>query len=211
MKTQEKKLILEYLQRLFPNAECELEFSSGYELIVSVILSAQCTDKRVNMTTPALFKKYPTFLDLARADRVDVENIIKPCGFFHNKAKNIIECSKAVIEKFGGQLPKSVEEMMTLPGVGMKTAKVVCGNLYKSNVIAVDTHVKRVSNRLGIVDESNPDKISKMLESEFFDDLSSVHHRFVLFGRYFCKSQKPNCSECELKNICKYYKMQNNK
>ena len=209
MKEQEKKVILEYLEKLFPNAMCELNFGNEYELVVSVILSAQCTDKRVNATTPALFEKYPTFFDLARASQSDVEEIIKPCGFFHNKAKNIIACSKVVVEKFGDKLPNSVEDMMTLPGVGMKTAKVVCANLFGSNVVAVDTHVKRVSNRLGIVDESNPDKISTMLESEFESNLSSVHHRFVLFGRYFCKSQRPNCNECELKSICKYYKMQN--
>ena len=206
MLEQEKKLILEYLEKLFPNAKCELNFDNGYQLIVSVILSAQCTDKRVNQTTPALFNKYPSFFDLATAKQSDVEELIKPCGFYHNKAKNIIACSKAVVEKYNGKLPNTVQEMMTLPGVGMKTAKVVCGDLYGSNVIAVDTHVKRVSNRLGLVKEDNPDKISEKLEKIFADNISGVHHRFVLFGRYVCKAQKPMCSECELKSICKYYK-----
>ncbi len=194
------------MHNLFPDAGCELVSNNGYELIVSVILSAQCTDKRVNQTTPALFAKYPTVYDLAKANQSDVEDIIKPCGFYHNKAKNIIACSKAIVEKYGGELPKTVEEMMTLPGVGMKTAKVVCGDLYKSKVIAVDTHVKRVSNRLGLVNEQNADKISIMLEKMFADDITSVHHRFVLFGRYYCKSQNPKCENCGLKNVCDYYK-----
>ena len=160
MTKDDKQKILDYLQKLYPDAGCELWYNSPYELVVSVILSAQCTDKRVNQTTPALFEKYPTFVDLATADVQDVEQIIKPCGFYHNKAKNIIACCKAVVENFDGELPKTVEQMMTLPGVGMKTAKVVCGDLYKSKVIAVDTHVRRTSNRLGLVDEDNPDKIS---------------------------------------------------
>lgn len=206
MLEQEKKLILEYLERLYPDAVCELKFNNGYQLVTSVILSAQCTDKRVNQTTPALFNKYPSFFDLATAKQSDVEELIKPCGFYHNKAKNIIACSKAVVEKYNGKLPNTVQEMMTLPGVGMKTAKVVCSNLYGSDVIAVDTHVKRVSNRLGLVKEDNPDKISEKLEKIFAGNISGVHHRFVLFGRYTCKSQSPKCSECELKGICKYYK-----
>ena len=205
MKNKQKD-ILEYMHKLFPDAECELVSNNGYELVVSVILSAQCTDKRVNQTTPALFAKYPTVYDLAVAKQDDVEKIVKPCGFYHSKAKNIIACSKAIVEKFGGEIPKTVDEMMTLPGVGMKTAKVVCGDLYHSKVIAVDTHVKRVSNRLGLVKENNPDLISVKLEKMFADDITSVHHRFVLFGRYYCKSQKPKCEDCELKNVCEYYK-----
>lgn len=206
MKTEDKEEILSYLEKLFPNAGCELISETPFEFLVSVILSAQCTDKRVNMVTKDLFKKYSTPYDFKNAILEDIEELIKPCGFYHNKAKNIKKCSEELIEKFNGELPKTVKEMMTLSGVGMKTAKVVCGDLYNEKVIAVDTHVLRVSNRLGIVDEQNPDKVSVMLEKIFAKDLSRLHHRLVLFGRYYCKAIKPKCESCELKNLCKYYK-----
>ena len=202
-----KEVFLSYLQKLFPDAKCELEYFSPFEMLVAVILSAQCTDKRVNMITPILFKKFKTPKDFASADITEIEQIIKPCGFYHNKAKNIKNCSIALVEKYNGQLPTTVEEMMKLPGVGMKTAKVVCGDVYGQDVIAVDTHVKRISNRIGLVNEQNPDKISVELEKLFKDDFSKIHHRLVLFGRYHCKAQNPKCTECEMKNYCKYYKL----
>ena len=206
MKSEDKEAFISYLERLFPNAKCELEYKTPFQFLVAVILSAQCTDKRVNLVTPKLFEKYPTVNDFAKADIQDIEMLIKSCGFYHNKAKNIKNASIAIMEKYNGQLPKSMKEMMTLPGVGMKTAKVVCGDLYNENVIAVDTHVLRISNRIGLVNEKDPSKCSVQLEKLLNSDLSRIHHRLVLFGRYHCKAQKPNCENCEIKNICKYYK-----
>ena len=197
--------IIEYLTRLFPNANCELEGETPFEFLVSVILSAQCTDKRVNMTTPALFAKYSTPKDFINADIKDVEDIIHPCGFYHNKAKNIVLLSHALIDRFDGVVPNTLDELMSLPGVGMKTAKVVLGFVYNQNVLAVDTHVLRVTNRLGIVNEKNPDKCSILLEKYFKKDVQKIHHRLVLFGRYYCKAIKPKCDICELKSVCKFY------
>ncbi|MBO5884819.1 MAG: endonuclease III [Clostridia bacterium] len=201
-----KQIFVEYLEKLFPNAVCELDYKTPFQLLVAVILSAQCTDKRVNMTTPLLFEKFSTPQDFASANLEEIEQIIKPCGFYHNKAKNIKNASTQIMEKFNGQIPTNMQDMMTLSGVGMKTAKVVCSILYNEKVIAVDTHVRRVSNRIGFVNEQNPDKCSVKLEKLFKDDLSKIHHRMVFFGRYHCKAINPNCEQCELKSICKYYK-----
>lgn len=194
-----------YLGELFPSAKCELNYDTPFHFLVAVILSAQCTDKRVNLITPILFERYKTAFDFANANIHDVEEIIKPCGFYHNKAKNIVNMSKLLCEKYNGILPTTVSELMTLPGVGMKTAKVVCGDLFDSKVIAVDTHVKRIANRLGLVNCDDANKISVQLEKIFDSDFSAIHHRLVFFGRYHCKSQNPKCSECKIKDICKYY------
>ena len=206
MKKEYRQKFVEYLNELFPNAECELNYNSPFQLLVAVILSAQCTDKRVNMVVPVLFDKFKTIEDFATANLSELEEVIKPCGFYHNKAKNIKNCSIALIEKFGGVIPNTVEQLMTLPGVGMKTAKVVCSNLYKSNVIAVDTHVLRVSNRVGFVNQKNPDKCSQELEEIFKKDLHTLHHTMVLFGRYYCKAINPKCANCRLKDFCKHFK-----
>ncbi len=210
MNKKDKDTFVSYLNKLFPNAKCELDYSDPFQFLVAVILSAQCTDRRVNMVTPKLFERFSTPSDFANADILDIENLIKSCGFYHNKAKNIKNASIEIVNKYGGQLPNIIDELMLLPGVGMKTAKVVCGDLYDLDVIAVDTHVKRISNRLGLTNESDPNKISIQLEHIFHKDMSKIHHRLVLFGRYHCKAQNPNCSTCEVKNICKYYK-QNSK
>ena len=206
MKNKDRQMFVDYLEKLFPNAVCELNYNTPFELLVAVILSAQCTDKRVNLTTPKLFSKFSTPQDFANANIDDIEQIIKPCGFYHNKAKNIKNASIQIVEKFNGELPTNISDMMSLSGVGMKTAKVVCSVLYNEKVIAVDTHVRRITNRIGFVNEQNPDKCSVLLEKIFKDDLSKIHHRMVFFGRYHCKAIKPNCGECQLKSICKYYK-----
>ena len=206
MHPSHKQKFVDYLNNLFPNAVCELNYNSPFQLLVAVILSAQCTDKRVNMVVPVLFDKFKTVQDFANADVLELEQIIKPCGFYHNKAKNIKNCSIELLAKFNGKIPNTVKELMTLPGVGMKTAKVVCSNLYGSNVIAVDTHVLRVSNRVGFVNQKDPNKCSQQLEEIFKDDLATLHHTMVLFGRYYCKAIKPQCDGCELKDFCKYYK-----
>lgn len=209
-KKDRDKFVL-YLTKLFPNAKCELEYSTPFQFLVAVILSAQCTDKRVNAITPKLFERFSTPKDFANADTSELENLIKSCGFYHNKAKNIKNASLEIVNKYNGELPQTIDELMQLPGVGMKTAKVVCGDLYNLDVIAVDTHVKRISNRLGLVCENDANKISVQLEKIFKDDMPKIHHRLVLFGRYHCRAQNPNCESCEIKDICKYYNKKKNK
>lgn len=200
------KKIYNFLKSLFPNANCELVFSSNFELLICVILSAQCTDKRVNIVSKELFKKYPTALVLSNAKIDDVEEIIKPCGFFHNKAKNIIQTSKIIVEKFGGEVPDDFSSLISLPGVGQKTANVLSSVGFGKDAFAVDTHVFRVSKRLGIAKEKTPEKVEEELKSFFSKDKwSETHHLFVLFGRYFCKARNPQCINCKLKENCLYY------
>ena len=192
------------LKQLFGNAFCELNYTSDYELMVAVILSAQCTDKRVNQVTPELFKQYPSFSHLSKANINDVEEIIKPCGFYHNKAKNIIEASVQVCTNFGGKLPSNMEDLTTLSGVGRKTANVLLSNIFRVPSIAVDTHVFRVSNRLGLSKSSDVLTCEKQLmENIRRENWSEMHHLLVLFGRYYCKARSPKCETCVLKNICK--------
>ena len=197
--------VLNYLEELFPEPACELKFNSKFELLVSVILSAQCTDKRVNMVTSELFKKYNTPKDFAGLKQEELENMIKSCGFYHNKAKNIISCSKDILERFNGNVPNNVDDLMSLAGVGKKTANVVFSVGFGGDAIAVDTHVFRVSNRLGIKSKNPLECEAKLQKLVPKQNWSKVHHQMVLFGRYNCKAIKPNCKECELVNICEYY------
>ncbi len=206
MNKENKQKFLDYLDILFPSAKCELNFSTPFELLISVVLSAQCTDKRVNLVTPVLFEKYKTPRDFANANILDVQKIIKPCGLYVNKAKNIILLSRQIVKNFNCKVPNNLTDLTTLSGVGMKTAKVVLNNVYGEKVIAVDTHILRVSNRLGIVDEKNPDKCSIKLEKIFKGNIDNLHHKMVLFGRYYCKAKNPKCNGCKLKDFCKYYK-----
>lgn len=206
MRKQEKDFILAYLKEEISEPRCELNFSNPFELLISVILSAQCTDKRVNETTKILFERYKNVQELSNADIDDVEHIIKKCGLYKAKAKHIIEASKLIVENYNGKLPRSREDMMKLSGVGQKTANVVCSNVYGDNYIAVDTHVKRVANRLNLANSDNPIKVEECLTKEFKEELKDLHHRLVLFGRYKCKAKNPLCNECKLKDICKYYK-----
>ena len=197
--------VLNYLEELFPEPACELKFNSRFELLVSVILSAQCTDKRVNMVTKELFKKYNTPKDFANLKQEELEKEIKSCGFYHNKAKNIISCSKDILERFNGKVPGNIDDLMTLAGVGKKTANVVYSVGFGGDAIAVDTHVFRVSNRLGIKSKNPLECEAKLQKLVPKQNWSKVHHQMVLFGRYFCKAIKPNCKECELADICEYY------
>lgn len=198
----DKKQIFEILKNKFPVADCELNFNNNYELIVAVILSAQCTDKRVNIVTPNLFKKYPTVKELANANEQELKNIIHSCGFYNNKSKNLIAMAKDVCQKFGGEIPSDYDDLISLSGVGRKTANVVMAVGFGKDAIAVDTHVFRVSNRLGIKSK-NPLECEKQLQKIFDQkDWSHLHYLLVLFGRYYCKAIKPECSNCELKEFC---------
>ncbi len=201
-------MIENYLDELFPNPKCELNYTKDYELLLATMLSAQTTDKRVNSVTEILFKKYPTLNDLAKANIQDVQNIIRPIGTFHKKSQNLIEIAQKLIKDYNGKLPNNREYLESLPGVGRKTTNVVLSNIFNVPCIAVDTHVSRVSKRLNLANENdNPLQIEKKLNKIFKkEDLCKRHHQLVLFGRYYCLARNPKCINCKLKNICKYYK-----
>lgn len=190
-----------------PNAHCELEYKSPFELLVAVILSAQCTDKRVNIVTKKLFEVYNTPQDFAKLEVEDLSPYIKSCGYYTNKAKSIIQASKAIIENFNGEVPNTIEELITLRGVGRKTANVVYAVAFGGDAIAVDTHVFRVSNRLGLVDAKTPEETEKQLKALLPKEYwSEMHHLILHHGRYVCIARSPKCSTCEIKNFCKTYK-----
>lgn len=197
--------IINYLDKLFPNPKCELNYEKDYELLIAVMLSAQTTDKRVNMVTDILFKKYDNLEKLAAADINDIIEIIKPIGTFNKKASNVISIAKSLVNDKNGIVPNDRTYLESLSGVGRKTANVVLSNIYDEPCIAVDTHVSRVSKRLGIA-KKNDDVlvIEKKLNKKFpKEKLSRLHHQLVLFGRYHCKAKNPLCENCELKDICK--------
>lgn len=200
--------IIEYLDSIIPNPRCELNYQKDYELLLAVMLSAQTTDKRVNMVTAILFEKYPDLESLAKADIEDIIQIIKPIGTYHKKASNIIQISKQLLEKQNGIVPNDRDFLETLPGVGRKTTNVVLSNLFHVACIAVDTHVSRVSIRLGLAKKGDDVlTIERKLNRKFpKEKLARLHHQLVLFGRYYCKAKNPICENCALKNICRYQK-----
>ncbi len=199
-------IVYNKINSLFPVAKCELNFANNFELLIAVMLSAQCTDKRVNVVTSTLFQKYKTPQDFANADINVLEKEIFSCGFYHNKAKNIINASKDIVSKYDGQVPDTFEDLISLTGVGRKTANVVLAVAFNQDAIAVDTHVFRVSNRLGIAKATNPLACERQLQKAISKDKwSHFHHLLVLFGRYHCKAIKPNCAGCELKELCAFY------
>lgn len=202
--------IIDKVEELYKDPKCELEFNSDYELLIAVILSAQCTDKRVNAVTKELFKNYNTPLKMITLSQGQLEKMIRSCGFFHNKAKHILDCSRDLIEKYSGELPKTKKELKELAGVGEKTANVVMATAFNVPAIAVDTHVFRVSNRLGLANGKTVEKTQKDLEKNLpKDKWIKFHFALVLHGRYVCKSQRPNCEKCELKSLCKFFKNNN--
>ena len=203
--------IIKSVNELYENPKCELMFSSNYELLVAVILSAQCTDKRVNQVTSELFKEYNTPEKMITLSQDELEQKIHACGFFHNKAKHILEASKDLIEKYNGEIPNDKQKLKNLAGVGEKTANVVLATAFGVPAIAVDTHVFRVSNRLGLANSKDILKTQKQLEKNLPKDMwIKFHYALVLHGRYICKSQKPNCENCKLKHCCKYFKKGDN-
>ena len=206
--TGSTKMIENYLDKLYPNPKCELNYTKDYELLLATMLSAQTTDKRVNSVTQILFKKYPTIKDLSKANINDIQNIIRPIGTFHKKSQNLIEIAKKLDQDYNGKLPNNREYLESLPGVGRKTANVVLSNIFNIPCIAVDTHVSRVSKRLNLAKENdNPLQIENKLTKKFKkEDLCKRHHQLVLFGRYHCLARNPKCQNCELKESCKFYK-----
>ena len=203
--------IMSYLNELFPEAECALNFNNSYELLVAVILSAQCTDKRVNIVTKDLFPLANSPEKMLALGQERLKEIIHPCGFFNTKSKAIIETSQDLMNRFDGKVPSTLDELTSLKGVGRKTANVVIANAFNGQTIAVDTHVHRVSKRLGLTSEnSTPLKCEMNLLSVIPEDKrSKFHHQLILFGRNVCKAINPKCDECQLKNICKFYKYAN--
>ena len=202
---------IEYFVENMPVAETELVYKTPYELLVAVILSAQCTDKRVNMLTPPFFVRFPDIRSLASANNDDVFELIKSCSYPNNKTKNLIGMAKGLLEKFNGIVPSDIEELQTLPGVGRKTANVIASVVFNKPAMAVDTHVFRVAARIGLsVNARNPFETEMQLVKYIPEQLiPRAHHWLILHGRYVCKARKPDCAICGLKTFCKYYKINN--
>lgn len=205
MKKNRISLIKERLLKEYPNAKTELKYNNLYELLVCVMLSAQCTDKRVNMITPELFKKYPNIYSLANADINDLKELIKSCSFFNNKANNLKKMATQVVNEFNGEIPLEFEKLKTLAGVGQKSANVVLIEYKNENKMAVDTHVFRVAHRLNLSKAKTPEKTEEDLVKKFKTDLDKLHQAMVLFGRYHCKAINPKCDECFLQDLCHFF------
>ncbi|MBQ6848349.1 MAG: endonuclease III [Clostridia bacterium] len=204
MRKKERTLAaVESLERLYPEAICSLQYDDPFQLLIATRLSAQCTDKRVNMVTPDLFCEFPTAEKMATADLSRVEALIKTCGLYKTKARDLVGIGKEITERFGGRVPDTIEELTTLPGVGRKTANLVCGDIYGQAAVVTDTHFIRICNRLGLVSTTNPlvveREMRKLLPPEKSNDFC---HRTVLFGRDICKAQRPKCDVCPLSEFC---------
>lgn len=201
------EIILSKLKEAHPNAGCELNYRTPFELLVAVILSAQCTDKRVNAVTEKLFEVYDTPEAFAALTVEELAPYIFSCGFYNNKGANIISASRAIVERFGGVVPRTLEELTSLAGVGRKTASVVMSVAYGVPAMPVDTHVFRVSRRLGLSDGSTVEAVERDLRASFpEDEWNALHHTLIFEGRYVCKAQKPDCAHCALTEECRYYK-----
>ena len=202
------QLISDYLDELYKNPKCELNYNKDYELLIAVVLSAQTTDKRVNEVTKVLFNKYDSLEKLKNADLEDIKEIIKPIGTFNKKSVFVKEIAKYLLDNCGGKVPNDEKQLTSIPGVGRKSSNVVRSNLFNYPAIAVDTHVTRVSKRLNLAKENDDvTTIEKKLMKKFPKEIwAKLHHQLVLFGRYNCTAFKPDCTSCKLKEICKYYK-----
>lgn len=207
MKKENAIKIVEILKETYPDAKCSLDFETPFQMVVAVSMSAQCTDDRVNKTTPALFKKCKSIEDFANIDVKELEDIIHPCGFYKNKAKNIKLCAKQVLENFGGKVPDNMDDLQTLAGIGRKSANVVMLEAFDNpQGIAVDTHVKRIAYLIGFSKEKDPLKIEqdllKLFHKEYYKD---VNHVFIWHGRNICTAKNPKCKECPINKYCKHY------
>ncbi len=208
-KKQKYQYVIDYFQESMPVAETELMYDNPYQLLVAVILSAQCTDKRVNLTTPSIFKKYPTPAKLAKANFDDLFSLIKSISYPNNKTKHLVGMAQMLMEKFEGKIPMTVQELIQLPGVGRKTANVITSVVDEQPNMAVDTHVFRVSKRIGLVSEkaTTPLSVEKELVKYIPEELiHKAHHWLILHGRYTCVARNPKCSVCGLTEVCNYYK-----
>ena len=212
MKKQDIITLIELLKKRYPDATCSLDFTTPFELVVAVMLSAQCTDERVNKTTPVLFSRCKTIQDFAEIDIDELENLIHPCGFYKNKAKNIKLCAKQVLENFHGEVPHTMEELTSLAGIGRKSANVILLEVFGiAEGIAVDTHAKRISNLIGLSKEKEPEKVEKDLLKTFPKEyLKDINHLFVWHGRNTCVARKPKCDTCVINHFCKFYDSKNN-
>lgn len=206
MPSTSKQAILAELKRLYPDAKPELNFSNPYETLVATILSAQCTDKQVNKVTPAVFAQYPDVVSMAAASVEDLYPLVKSCGF-KSKAGHIIDACRMIVAQYGGEVPSTLEELVTLPGVGRKTANVVLAFAFNIPALPVDTHVFRVSNRLGLVDASTVEETERQLMQVIpKEDWQEAHHWLIFHGRRVCKAQRPMCEVCTLHDLCKHIK-----
>jgi endonuclease III len=207
-KKQRFKYVLDYFSTHQPDAQTELEYQDPYQLVVAVILSAQCTDKRVNIITPEFFRMYPSAKHLAKAEQQDVYEVIKSCSYPNSKAANLVGMARKLNEEFGGILPSEVDKLIELPGVGRKTANVIASVIFNQPALAVDTHVFRVAARIGLTTNAKtPLETEKQLLNYIPVDMVSVaHHWLILHGRYTCQARRPKCEQCPIKEACKYYK-----
>jgi len=212
-KKERYRFFIDYFKEHQPNPETELVYTNEYELIVAVILSAQCTDKRVNIITPPFFETFPNFYSLAQASFEQVFNLIRSCSYPNNKSKHLIGMAQMVVNEYKGQLPRDIKELIKLPGVGRKTANVLVSVLFDQPAIAVDTHVFRVARRIGLTTNAkNPLQAEEQLVRHIPEELrGKAHHWLILHGRYICKARKPLCEQCGLTPICKYYQSRKKK
>ncbi len=199
--------IISALEKEYPDAQCSLQYQKDYELLFATRLAAQCTDERVNKQTPALYSRYPTLEDIAGADIEELEEYIRPCGFYHSKARDIVLCANALLERHAGRVPDSMEELTALPGVGRKTANLILGDVFGKPAYVVDTHCIRLTNRIGIVDGlKEPGKIETVLRETLPPSKASDFcHRMVLHGRAVCPARKPLCENCCIKHLCREF------
>ena len=204
--------ILSVLRERYPDALCALQYQKDYELMIAVRLSAQCTDKRVNEIAPALFARFPTLECFAEAMPEEVEPYVRSCGFFRQKAKDIVAACQALRDRFGGRVPDSMDELLTIPGVGRKTANLLLGDLYGQPAVVCDTHCIRIANRLGLAQGKEPEKVERQLRAILPPEESSAFcHRIVLFGRDVCTARSPHCAECPLRPFCREFRGQQTK
>ena len=208
MKKNKINELIKTLRLSYPDAKCSLNFNTPFELIVAVSLSAQCTDERVNLITSKLFKRCQTIESFVKIDLEEFEELIRPCGFYKNKAKNIKKCAEQILFDFNGEIPNKIEDLITLAGIGRKSANVIQLEVFGiANGIAVDTHCKRISNRIGLSDKKDPLKIEQDLLKQISpSDYKDVNHLFIWHGRYTCKAKNPHCHSCQIRHLCKSFR-----
>ncbi len=207
-KSQKKKFavdVVDMLEKTYPDAVCSLEYSQPYQLLIAVRLSAQCTDARVNVVTKVLFEKYPTLESIANANLADIEHIVKPCGLYKTKAKSIVETANKLVAEFDSKIPDNMENLLSLPGIGRKSANLILGDIYGKPAVVTDTHCMRICERLGLSKGREPYAVEMQLREILpMEKANDFCHRLVLFGREYCTARKPKCSGCPLKDICTY-------